>query len=230
MSALIKVHIRFILFKRLNTGGLELTPQEIRNAVYQGYAADTIKNLANLPEFIKATNGRIPKKRMQDRDFVSRFVAFYLINYSNYQPSIDDFINSSMELLEKTKAESIERDFKESLDLAYEIFERDAFRKRTNPEERQRPINKAYFEVITVTFAKLPDENKKKLLIQRELFKDNLMTLMTNDRYSNSLSGGTGTKDSVNIRFSWFEQVLIKSINGIKIRINNDNKIEDIQF
>ena len=71
---------------------------------------------------------------------------------------------------------------------------------------------------------------KKKLLIQRELFKENLMTLMRNGRYSNSLSGGTGTKDSVNIRFSWFEQVLIKSINGIKIRINNDNKIEDIQF
>ena len=223
-------NIRFILFKRLNTGGLELTPQEIRNAVYQGYAADTIKKLANLPEFIKTTNGRIPTKRMQDRDFVSRFVAFYLINYSNYQPSIDDFINSSMELLEKTKAESIEHDFKESLDLAYQIFERDAFRKRTNPEERQRPINKAYFEVITVTFAKLPDENKKKLLIQRDLFKENLMTLMKNDRYSNSLSGGTGTKDSVNIRFSLFEQVLIKSINGIKIRINNDNKIEDIQF
>ena len=54
------------------------------------------------------------------------------------------------------------------------------------------------------------------------------MTLMANDRYSNSLSRGTGTKDSVNIRFSWFEQVLFKSINGIKIRISNDNKIEDI--
>lgn len=220
--------IRFILFKRLNTGGLELKPQEIRNAVYQGYAADTIKNMAKLQEFIQATGKRIPTKRMEDRDFVSRFVAFYLIDYSEYQPGLDDFINSSMELLEKKENQLIERDFKESLNLAYKIFREDAFRKRTDSREKRRPINKAYFEVITVLFAKLSDQNKKELLNHKDLFKENLMTLMANDRYSNSLSRGTGTKDSVNIRFSWFEQVLFKSINGIKIRISNDNKIENI--
>lgn len=220
--------IRFILFKRLNTGGLELKPQEIRNAVYQGYAADTIKNMAKLQEFIQATGKRIPTKRMEDRDFISRFVAFYLIDYSEYQPGLDDFINSSMELLEKKENQLIERDFKESLNLAYKIFREDAFRKRTDSREKRRPINKAYFEVITVLFAKLSDQNKRELLNHKDLFKENLMTLMANDRYSNSLSRGTGTKDSVNIRFSWFEQVLFKSINGIKIRISNDNKIEDI--
>ena len=222
--------IRFILFKRLNTGGLELTPQEIRNAVYQGYAADTIKRMAKLPEFIQATGGKIPTSRMQDRDFVSRFVAFYLIDYSKYQPSLDDFINSSMELLEKEEAPLIEGDFKKALELSCKIFEEDAFRKRTDLNERRRPINKAYFEVITVLFAKLSDQNERELLNHKRLFKENLMTLMANDRYSNSLSGGTGTKDSVNIRFSWFQQILNKSIEGIKIKISDDNKIEDIRL
>lgn len=223
-------NIRFILFKRLNTGGLELTPQEIRNAVYQGYAADTINRMAKLPEFIQATGGKIPTSRMQDRDFVSRFVAFYLIDYSKYQPSLDDFINSSMELLEKEEAPLIECDFKKALKLAYDIFEEDAFRKRTELNERRRPINKAYFEVITVLFAKLSDQNKRELLNHKWLLKENLMTLMANDRYSNSLSRGTGTKNSVNIRFSWFQDILNKSIEGIKIRISDDNKIEDIQL
>ncbi len=223
-------NIRFILFKRLNTGGLELTPQEIRNAVYQGYAADTINGMARLPEFIQATEGKIPTSRMQDRDFVSRFVAFYLIDYSKYQPSLDDFINSSMELLEKEEAPLIECDFKKALKLAHDIFEEDAFRKRTELNERRRPINKAYFEVITVLFAKLSDQNKSELLNHKWLLKENLMTLMANDRYSNSLSRGTGTKNSVNIRFSWFQHILNKSIEGIKIRINDDNKIEDIQL
>ena len=99
------------MFKRLNTGGLELTPQEIRNAVYQGYAADTIKSMAKLPEFIRATSGKILTSRMQDRDFVSRFVAFYLIDYSKYQPGLDDFINRSMDLLEKEDAKDIENKF-----------------------------------------------------------------------------------------------------------------------
>jgi hypothetical protein len=221
-------NIRFILFRRLNTGGLKLKAQEIRNAVYQGYAADTIKNMAKSQEFIQVTGERIPTKRMEDRDFVSRFVAFYLIDYLEYQPGLDEFINSSMELLEKKEAQSIERDFKESLKLAYEIFQEDAFRKRTDPKEKRRPINKAYFEVITVSLAKLSDQNKRELLNHKDLFKENLMTLMANDRYSNSLSGGTGTKDSVNIRFSWFEQVLNKSINGKNIKISDDNKIEDM--
>ena len=222
--------IRFILFKRLNTGGLELTPQEIRNAVYQGYAADTIKSMAKLPEFIRATGGKISTSRMQDRDFVSRFVAFYLIDYSKYQPGLDDFINRSMDLLEKEDAKDIENKFKKALNLSYEIFEEDAFRKRTDLNERRRPINKAYFEVITVLFAKLSDQNERELLNHKVLFKENLMTLMANDRYSNSLSGGTGTKDSVNIRFSWFQQILNKSIEGIKIKISDDNKIEDIRL
>lgn len=221
-------NIRFILFRRLNTGGLKLKAQEIRNAVYQGYAADTIKNMAKSQEFIQVTGERIPTKRMEDRDFVSRFVAFYLIDYLEYQPGLDEFINSSMELLEKKEAQSIEDDFKESLKLAYEIFQEDAFRKRTDPKEKRRPINKAYFEVITVSLAKLSDQNKRELLNHKDLFKENLMTLMANDRYSNSLSGGTGTKDSVNIRFSWFEQVLNKSINGKNIKISDDNKIEDM--
>ena len=53
---------------------------------------------------------------------------------------------------------------------------------------------------------------------------------MNNFRYSNSLSGGTGTKDSVNIRFSWFKQVLEKSVLGITIRISDDNKIKDSEL
>ena len=68
------------------------------------------------------------------------------------------------------------------------------------------------------------------LLANSNLLKENLITLMNVPRYSNSLSGGTGTKDSVNIRFSWFRHVLSKSMNGQKIKISIDNKIEDIEL
>ena len=222
--------IRFILFKRLNTGGLELTGQEIRNAVYQGKAADTMKRLAKLELFRKATGGRIPTNRMQDRDFVSRFIAFYLIDYTKYQPGLDDFINSSMELLDKADVHKLETDFVSALNLSIKVFSEDAFRKRTGKGDKRRPINKAYFEVITVTFAKLTANEQDQLLQNKRLLCDNLIALMKSDRYSNALSGGTGTRDSVNIRFSWFKQVLQKSMNGLKIKISDDNKIEDYEF
>lgn len=222
--------IRFILFKRLNTGGLELKDAEIRNAVFQGIAADTIKQLAKLQEFIDATGGKIPTKRMEDRDFASRFIAFYLKDYTEYQPGLDAFINSTMEMLIETNKENLVNDFKMALRIAVEIFGNDAFRKRTDTEHPRRPLNKAYFEVITVVLSKLNNVERVLVLANKELLKENLITLMNSSRYSNSLSGGTGTRDSVNIRFFWFKQVLSKSMQGQKIRISNDNKIEDIEF
>ncbi len=222
--------VRFILFKRLNTGGLELTPAEIRNAVFQGIPADKIKVLAKSDLFKNATEGRIPSKRMQDRDFVSRFIAFYLIDYKEYEPGLDDFINKSMELMEHSDTNEIEESFNKSLTLASEIFGNDAFRKRVDKNDPRKPINKAYFEVITVLFSKLSENDANALKAQKSLFKSNLIVLMNSARYSNSLSGGTGTKDSVNIRFSWFKQVLDKSIAGKKIKITDDNKIEDSEF
>ena len=223
-------NVRYILFKRLNTDGLILTPQEIRNAIYQGDATDKIKELSALPEFLNATERKIPTNRMQDKDFVCRFIAFYLTDYTEYVPDLDSFLNAGMELLEKQTVDPIRESFRKALQLAIDIFSADAFRKRTKHTNPRRPINKAYFEVITVGFAKLSNEKEFLLRQNSELLKDNLIELMNSKRYSNSLSVGTGTKDSVNIRFSWFQYVLDKSIQGIKIRINDDNKIEDFKF
>jgi len=223
-------NVRYVLFKRLNTDGLVLTPQEIRNAIYQGKAADTVKELAQFPEFIQATENKIKTKRMEDRDFVSRFIAFYLIDYTKYQPGLDDFINLSMEILEETDTLMLKRDYRKALLLSMEVFENDAFRKRLHRNNGRSMINKAYFEVIVSTFAKLNENNIALVRQNKELLKDNLITLMRNDRYSKSLSQGTGTTNSVGIRFSMFKQVLQKSINGINIRITDDNQVEDCEL
>jgi hypothetical protein len=220
--------VRYILFKRLNTAGLVLTPQEIRNAIYQGKAANVIKELSVLPEFLNATERKISIKRMQDRDFICRFVSFYLKGYKNYDtPDLDTFLNSGMDLLEKSDTQEITQNFKKALQLAMDMFGTDAFRRRTDKDAPRKPINKAYFEVITVSFAKINEEEERLLRQNSDLFKSNLIELMKCEQYSDSLSGGTGAKDRVHIRFLWFYQVMQKSIQGQKIRIGNDNKIED---
>ena len=221
--------VRNILFKRLNTAGLVLTPQEIRNAIYQGKATRILKELSTMPEFLNATEKKISTKRMDDMDFVCRFVTFYLTDYNKYMPDLDGFLNSAMELLgkEETKIEPIKQSFKKALLLAVKIFGADAFRKRISKKAKRSKLNKAYFEVITVSFSKLNNREEKLLLGNSKLFKENLVGLMKSKRYNVSLSV-TGNKDSVNIRFSWFQQVMQKSIQGKKVRIAHDNKIEDI--
>ena len=54
--------VRFDLFERLNTGGIELTKQEIRNCVFQGKFADKLDELAADSDFqivVKLTNKQI---------------------------------------------------------------------------------------------------------------------------------------------------------------------------
>ena len=133
--------VKYILFKRLNTGGMELKPQEIRNAVFQGVAIDTVKEMANDEAFKRATGNKIPQKRMQDQDFVTRFMAFYLQGYENYVPDLDNFMNTCLEKI-KTGAitmnliERMKQDFHKSMLRASEIFADDAFRKRENISEK----------------------------------------------------------------------------------------------
>ena len=64
------VNVKYNIFKRLNTGGLELTPQEIRHALYQGQSVKFLKELATSKEFLKTTCHSIKTDRMLDQEFI----------------------------------------------------------------------------------------------------------------------------------------------------------------
>ena len=224
--------VKYILFKRLNTGGVNLTLQEVRTAMFQGSVVQILMDMACDESFLDATCHRIPTRRQEDRDFVSRFIAFYLFDYRDFQPDLDSFIFRSMEYLRDTCSPNtisrMKQDFHSAMQTAVDIFGNDAFRKRTNVEEPRRPINKAYFEVIATTFAKINQGEREVLVGRKELLKKNLLVLMNNRSFSTSLSGGTGTRDSVLRRFGWFGEAVAATIKDGKVRVNDDNKIEII--
>ncbi len=62
------VNLKYNIFKRINTGGLELEPQEIRLALYQGFATEYLKTLANEKIFKEATGYSVKTDRMLDRE------------------------------------------------------------------------------------------------------------------------------------------------------------------
>ena len=59
-------NVKFNVFKRVNTGGIPLTQQEIRHALHQGVASEFLKDLAESQEFKSATFSRVPSARMLD--------------------------------------------------------------------------------------------------------------------------------------------------------------------
>lgn len=209
--------VKFNIFKRINTGGLILTPQEIRHALNQGVAAEFVAKLADLEEFKEATSWIIKTDRMEDRDFVTRFVSFYLTPYTEYQPDLDTFMTKGMGLIKTLSNENrkqMKADFKKAMNTASEIFGDDAFRKRRSREDRRKPINKALFETLSVAFSKLNDEETELLIENAEQFIDKFIELNNDQTFYNSLASGTGLKPSVAKRFSEIYRITNETISN----------------
>lgn len=227
--------VKYNIFSRINKAGLQLTPQEIRHALHQGTPADLVADLvrgedlkdengnvtkpatAEGKAFVKVTEGKIRTKRMEDRDFATRFVSFYLIDYHEYEPDLDSFMNRGMGKIKQLNNQEIQQlkdNFRNAMEMAYEIFGNDAFRKRLNVEEPRKPINKAVFEVFSVLFAKLTAAERILLLDKKQVLKWEFMDYLLHDRerYFQAVTTGTALKDTVLIRFSQTEKMILKTM------------------
>jgi hypothetical protein len=161
--------VKFNIFNRINTGGVPLTAQEIRHALNQGIPAKYVAELANTPIFKKATDNINPD-RMLDRDFVTRFISFYLIGYKNYEPELDNFLNKGMGMINDLSEEDrrkLKKIFIQTMMLAHKIFGNYAFRKQFEKNEKRKPISKALFDSWSVILAKFRSASTKQVTINQ---------------------------------------------------------------
>ena len=88
--------LRIDLFERLNTGGVELTDQEIRDCVFYGEFSDMLDGLAGNKSL--ATVLKLTAKQEKDgtrKECVLRFFA-YLDRYKKFVHSVKDFLDDYM--------------------------------------------------------------------------------------------------------------------------------------
>ncbi len=208
--------VKFNIFKRINTGGLPLSLQEIRHALNQGKSTKFIEKLSKLPEFKTATAGSISSQRMADREFILRFLAFVIHPYNEYKATeFDSFLSDVMaEINEMSEygLNDLETKFSQAMTVAKEIFGDDAFRKRYKQDASRSPVNKALFESWSVNFSKLNNEEVELLIKRKEELKAGFIKLM-NDReiepkFDSAISQGTGDTKKVKRRFSAIEQLI----------------------
>ncbi len=211
--------VKYNIFKRINTGGLILEAQEIRHALNQGKPATFIKELSELEVFKKATDYKLRSDRMKDREFVNRFVAYYVIGYKEYEPDLDSFLNKGMAMvdqLDDSELHELKSHFEASMELAYTIFGNDAFRKRENEKDRRKPINKALFDCLSVSFAKLSNLDRSSLSSRAEEFRYRLMqeTKHENRIFYDAISHGTSAKESVVTRFKIIDKLIESTLSN----------------
>lgn len=204
--------VKFNIFKRINTGGMVLAAQEIRHALNQGVPARFVAKLAETPEFKRATGGVVDPRRMLDREFVTRFIAFYINSPADYKPDLDTFMSKSMgQLKSKTPEElnAIKNNFIDAMNLANAIFSRWAFRKIYDKSARRKPINKALFEVWSVELAKLSIEEKNIALSRKDkIFEEFIKLMNSDDSFCSAITSATGDKSRIKYRFTQIEKLL----------------------
>ena len=209
--------VKFNIFKRINTGGLTLEPQEIRHALFQGKPAAFIAELARIPEFLQATSHKIPTNRMEDRDFANRFLCFYLLGYDNYQSDLDTYMSKAMAMINhKTDSEikKITDDFKSAMDLSGRIFGREAFRKVYQDNQTLPPINKALFDAISTRFAQLTFEERQKMEREGAFFKELLKNKLSEDPdFFTSVTSSTGDKNRIVKRHEVLQELINQTLS-----------------
>lgn len=101
--------VRFDLFERLNTGGISLTDQEIRNCVYRGQFNDDLKICALNQDFRAAIKLKpADEKNGMTEEMVLRFFAF-LNGYSEFEHSVKGFLNDYMKQRAHSKLSTSEK-------------------------------------------------------------------------------------------------------------------------
>lgn len=170
--------VKYNIFKRINTGGEALSPQELRHALNPGKATHFLAKLADCDEFKKVIKlGKSRKMRMDDREFILGFLAFLLTSYKQYKDGNRDvFLNEALvkiNNLSQPELDEIENRFKQTMILSQHIFGEYAFRKLSQHKTRKYPVNKSLFEAWSFNLSRLDEteantlKKKKQQLIER---------------------------------------------------------------
>ncbi len=137
----------YLLFERLNTQGVQLQPQEIRNSIYRGSLNEALKDLNDNQPW-RHIFGNV-HSRAKDQELILRFLALYFYG-ENYSRPMKGFLNVYMDKnrdLELNTREEMTRAFAPTIELIDNVLGRKAFRPTAT-------LNAAVFDAVMVATAR----------------------------------------------------------------------------
>ncbi|UXM94949.1 DUF262 domain-containing protein [Bartonella sp. HY329] len=141
----------FHIFERLNTGGTQLRPQEIRNAVYRGNIVNELKTLNSDSNWQSILGLNKPDKNQKDIELLLRLFALFQ-NWQNYESPMVKFLNIQMaENRDFSSKRAIL--FKERFPLVAKLVKQNI----ENPFRPRRVLNIAILETIMVSLLEIND-------------------------------------------------------------------------
>lgn len=189
------------LFDRLNSGGVSLTAQEIRVALFLGPAINWIRDL-NTNQDWRELYGP-PSQRLKDHELILRSLAMEevvsrvrgrwdddSVRISAYRPPMSDCLNSFLtrnRSLAELDVESFTQAFNGSCEVLFQAANRDALRLNNR-------INAAHVDAVlsSLMWLHLNDEIPDAASVE-----SSLVALRTNDKYIEYVTRSTSHRESV---------------------------------
>jgi hypothetical protein len=198
------LEMKYSLFNRINTGGLKLTPQEIRHAMSQsansGSASKFLTRIVENQKFINVVGKK--NNRMSQQELVLRHMAFAMFGLEEYRSSLPRFLDGAMIKIARIGDEHLkafEDKFLVSMEIASEIFGDDAFRKSLI--DGKKLVNKPLFEALSVCIAELACEDQEQLLHNSDQFVEGFKNLLLDVEFNEAISRSTASTAHVSDRF-----------------------------
>lgn len=187
----------FHIFERLNTGGTQLKPQEIRNAVYRGPIVEILKKLASDENWRKILNIKNGDRHQKDVEILLRVFSLFK-NWENYEKPMLGFLNNTMQqerAFDSYKATEF-----------YEHFPSVSKFVVSNIDKPFRPrsvVNLAVLDSILVTLLENPS-------YMNDSFVDNYRALLKDESFINNISISTADVSVLHERFKRAKELLSK--------------------
>lgn len=204
-------NVKFDVFRRVNTGGIPLNAQEIRNAMATKATRCLLKQMSQSPSFLTACRNHVNDKRMLAQELCLRFVAFYL-RYNNNKRCVERLssmvrmLDDTILILNKNSEEDNQQlldIFEKSMDRCKALLGSAAFSKKNT----EYLINKPLFTAWSVVMA-----HSAKSTAECELLQKNAISLqweyLNNKQYFDAITSSTATKKHIEKQFEMVQLIM----------------------
>lgn len=191
----------FEIFNRLNSGGVNLKPQEIRTSLFHSKFYDMLYKINLNPEWRKLTPSNTPDLNMKDIEILLRGFAM-LIDGESYKPSMTKFLNKFSLKAKGFPDENI--NYLESLFMSF------LNKSSTNDDQlfhsKTGRFNISVFESIFVASCIKPFlENTLDI---NDVNFSKVELLKNDERFIDATQSGTASEKNVRFRISLAKQML----------------------
>jgi hypothetical protein len=182
----------YSLFERLNTGGTNLYPQEIRVALYHGALVDLLRELNGYSSWRSIFGPE--SNRLKDQEIILRFISFWTSS-DTYSRPLKVFLNNFLAVhrnLEDLDTAEIRSVFERTCDALAESLGRQALR----PEAQ---INAAFADAVLFGVAHRAHRGPIKQLDGLEVAR---ASLLADEKFLSAIARATADEDRVSTRLT----------------------------